>query len=292
MKFVPKFVALILMGGAVAGQAQSLGDIARHERARIDVRRWYSQHVFTNEDLQQQKIVPPEVRGAVAHGGNQMAPELGVASINENSTAVAPELLNLSGAVKWPEGTALGDIAQYYRVKTELQTGDIPAPLVEASVVPEQQPTEKQPTPVPAKRILAATTVAVPAKRRKVVVEPVEAVSFQLKPTARILASTGSSVVPPAAQNRAATQQNNRIRVKANDTLWRIAKQYLGSGYEWTKIVAANPGLIDAKRVRAGQWLRLPEPETVIASQKKMEAVSSSPKIARIAKQQITTTIL
>jgi 5'-nucleotidase len=45
--------------------------------------------------------------------------------------------------------------------------------------------------------------------------------------------------------------------VKKGDTLYSIAKAHYGSGKEYTKIVAANPG-VSAKTLKVGQKLVLP----------------------------------
>jgi 5'-nucleotidase len=45
--------------------------------------------------------------------------------------------------------------------------------------------------------------------------------------------------------------------VKAGDTLYRIAVTHYGSGKEWHKIVAANPG-VSPQHLRVGQTLILP----------------------------------
>ena len=46
--------------------------------------------------------------------------------------------------------------------------------------------------------------------------------------------------------------------IKKGDTLWSIAKKYLGDGQRWRDIVAANPGLAPAK-LRVGQKINLPQ---------------------------------
>jgi nucleoid-associated protein YgaU len=48
-----------------------------------------------------------------------------------------------------------------------------------------------------------------------------------------------------------------KYTVKAGDTLFRIAATHYGSGKEWKKIAAANPGL-DPKHLRVGQKITLP----------------------------------
>lgn len=45
--------------------------------------------------------------------------------------------------------------------------------------------------------------------------------------------------------------------VKRGDTLWKLAKKYLGSGFKWTKIAKLNG--IQGTLIRTGQVLKIPE---------------------------------
>jgi 5'-nucleotidase len=45
--------------------------------------------------------------------------------------------------------------------------------------------------------------------------------------------------------------------VRKGDTLFKIAKDHYGDGKQWSRIVAANPGLTPAS-LKAGQKLHLP----------------------------------
>ena len=45
--------------------------------------------------------------------------------------------------------------------------------------------------------------------------------------------------------------------IEKGDTLWSIAKRYLGNGKRYTEIIAANPGL-DAAKLKVGQQIVIP----------------------------------
>jgi LysM repeat protein len=49
-----------------------------------------------------------------------------------------------------------------------------------------------------------------------------------------------------------------RIQVRAGDTLWSLAKKYLGRGEEWVLLAMEN-ALGDPNHIRTGMWLRLPQ---------------------------------
>jgi nucleoid-associated protein YgaU len=48
------------------------------------------------------------------------------------------------------------------------------------------------------------------------------------------------------------------ITVKRGDSLWKLAKQNLGSGLRWRELLSANPGILDPNRIFAGSQLFLP----------------------------------
>ncbi len=54
--------------------------------------------------------------------------------------------------------------------------------------------------------------------------------------------------------------------VAEGDSLYKIAKQYLGNGNEYRKIIAANPGLTEGSPIRPGQKLRIPAKATELVS--------------------------
>jgi 5'-nucleotidase/UDP-sugar diphosphatase len=68
-------------------------------------------------------------------------------------------------------------------------------------------------------------------------------VTYDATPTASVAAA-------PAAAGGSYT-------VKKGDTLYSIAKSHYGSGKDYTKIVAANPGL-SPQKLKAGQTITIP----------------------------------
>ena len=60
----------------------------------------------------------------------------------------------------------------------------------------------------------------------------------------------------PAASEAAATG-GKKYKVQKGDTLYSLAKSHYGSGKQFTKIVAANPGL-SAETLKAGQTITIP----------------------------------
>jgi nucleoid-associated protein YgaU len=72
-----------------------------------------------------------------------------------------------------------------------------------------------------------------------------------------------SSVVPGPARHQdleqiAQTTPSSTLRVRHGDTLWSLAKQFLGNPAVWPCLAAANPSIANPDRIFAGQQLLLP----------------------------------
>jgi nucleoid-associated protein YgaU len=67
--------------------------------------------------------------------------------------------------------------------------------------------------------------------------------------------------VAPAANAVAGT-----VQIQPGQTLWRLATEYLGSGYRWHQIAELNPSLSDPTRIEAGTAIRMPQPTVETAS--------------------------
>lgn len=61
-----------------------------------------------------------------------------------------------------------------------------------------------------------------------------------------------------AAEANPAVTENKTHTVQSGDTLWGIAKTYYGNGAQYTKIVAANPGIKNPNLIYPGQVFTIP----------------------------------
>ena len=71
------------------------------------------------------------------------------------------------------------------------------------------------------------------------------------------MAASATPMQSGVAQTSGASTASKTYVVKKGDTLFSIAKNQLGSGRDWQKIVSANPGL-DPKKLKVGQSVTLP----------------------------------
>ncbi|HEY8714555.1 MAG TPA: LysM peptidoglycan-binding domain-containing protein, partial [Candidatus Acidoferrum sp.] len=62
----------------------------------------------------------------------------------------------------------------------------------------------------------------------------------------------------PATPMTPSAPANSKVLVHKGDSLWKIAQTKLGSGGFWGCIAKANPMILDADRIYAGQFLDLP----------------------------------
>jgi nucleoid-associated protein YgaU len=68
-----------------------------------------------------------------------------------------------------------------------------------------------------------------------------------------VAGSTGPAPAPAAPDSE-------RYRVRHGDSLWKIAREQLGDGYQWTRIYEANRDTLgDVDVLRVGQLLKLPD---------------------------------
>lgn len=72
------------------------------------------------------------------------------------------------------------------------------------------------------------------------------------------------------------TQEESTHTVATGDTLWTIAEEYYGTGFEWTRIQEAN-NLANANDIEEGQVLEIPEkdqtPEVIAEATEEPEPV-------------------
>jgi len=110
----------------------------------------------------------------------------------------------------------------------------------QAKVEPPHQPTRMlRPAGAPADE-------TVPPPPTPVAVEPADLPRTQPPPP------RPTPLSPPAPEPRYID-----YTVKKGDTLWSLAKRFLGDGKQWQKIAAANPGL-NPQRLLPGITIRIP----------------------------------
>lgn len=211
--------AVATAAGEAKPEAPPLADIASQERERTQNRTPRTQHVYSNADLARPQILLPEDR------------ERFVASRQKVTLAPSEPPVESAGNELERNAEPLGDVARRYRALeadrksvgglTEAQLAGLSAPIL---AYPAFSKTAEH-NPAPLAPLRAAKTIRPP---------PGEAI-------ARVEPSGGGC-----------------IRIRAGDTLWKLAHRYLGRGRGWPTLAAANPQLTDPARLRVGTWLDVP----------------------------------
>ena len=73
------------------------------------------------------------------------------------------------------------------------------------------------------------------------------------------LLQLGRTVVVPETAKPTESLVPGSIRVRKGDSLWSLARQYLGRGSAWGCLASANPLIVDFSHLAVGTSVRLPE---------------------------------
>jgi nucleoid-associated protein YgaU len=245
MRSLPKtLVALAVLATASVASAQSLGDVARQERARRATAP-PSQRVLTNEDLQREKILEP--RTAQPAATQAAAEEVPAVPVLPPAEGVVP-LWNAASSPE-PSQITLGDFARQVRAEraARRRAREIMAQREQKIPVVAAAPAPAAPAPQPKRERVVAV---VPSRRA---VRPVTLHARKRRSAPRVV--------------NVATITGDQLVVNRGDSLWKIAQREFGDGRMWTALWQANPEIADPNLIYAGQALRRPAAEQ-IAQQK------------------------
>jgi nucleoid-associated protein YgaU len=97
----------------------------------------------------------------------------------------------------------------------------------------------------------------IPAAHRVTARRPIATSSVATRPTAR--PTTPHRLVAP---KRSVGGNATSIRISSGDTLWQLARKYLGTGSRWHELAALNPNIQNPRRLQIGAQLVLHPPTT------------------------------
>jgi len=265
-------VVCLLFLGAASASAQSLGEIARRERAQKNQTPPPATHVYTNEDLQRPQILEPEDRARFDAKGENPA-------TTATPHAAAPD--NFSRPAELP----LGDVARYYRLLKELREEQrhakekvLPGNSVLATpklttpeMIPARRPNKRPQPPPRSDPFSTRETPAIEASGVRV------RRGDSLWKLASVYLGKGTQwreifAVNPELENpdlirvgqwirlpeQGSSDGAREARVQAGDSLWKLAQVHLGSGAAWTCLAQANPSIANVDLIQIGQVVSIP----------------------------------
>ena len=238
-------ITLCVVLSAAVCAAQSLGDVARQERAR---KSHLTQHavVVTNDNLQQEKILS----AASAEEQPVVSQLPATLEVTPNSVPAEPPSIAFVSAntPRWEvadqPGFSLGAYARALR-QERIRRDQKHAAMNQAA--------EKITNETLAEILPPAGEVKRPAENQKNENQPAQ------PPATEVQVETVQPIVP----KQQPTIETGRplIRASRGDSLWKLAKVHLGDGRLWPVLWESNPEIRNPQRLVIGQLLRLPVQE-------------------------------
>jgi len=251
----------LVMSCAGAGFAQNLGDVARQERERKKEQAPVATYVYTNDDLKRPHILVPEDQERVL-AARRIAADPTVQVSQAVGAVVAPALPDLvfpSSAGPAVAETALPAPA----VPAPVSTPTLSAPALPnlASAVPVEGVTVR-----PESSLQANSPRAASATNRAPSHELFVRASEKKIVRARAAGNSTSRSGYSRPQARRAILEREPVSLRADglvtvergDSLWKLAKRYLGKGARWRELAILNTQISNADVIHVGEWVRLP----------------------------------
>jgi nucleoid-associated protein YgaU len=222
----------------LAAQEQNVAEAERQQQAQKSQQPATPHHVYTAEDLKRARILTPEDKKlAEAHRKELPA---------RTPAAKKPPAVDATN----PPPESLGEVARRYRKEKAAREAEAAAakkaPVPFRIELPSSTFAEPKPSIVPLLRPPSEPSVAAPdvvapspaSPRRSAA--PFRVSPFSPRPMAPPSASPAPSVDPSMLVPSREFQQ---LRVRPGDSLWRMARRYLGDGARWQELLTLNPGL-------------------------------------------------
>jgi nucleoid-associated protein YgaU len=210
----------------LSAQDQDAAEAARQQQAQKSQQPTTPHHVYTNEDLKRTRILMPENKKlAEARRKELPAP---------TPAAKKPPAVDATN----PPPESLGEVARRYRKeKTAREAGAAAAKKVPAPFRIELPSNTFAEPKRPVAPLRAVPVAPAPPHRSA---PPSRMSPFSPRPT---MPSPTSPAPPVNPSTLVPSREFQQLQVRPGDSLWRMARRYLGDGARWQELLSLNPGL-------------------------------------------------
>jgi nucleoid-associated protein YgaU len=248
---------------ALRANAQDVAEAARQEKTRKAAEPKRQPHVYTNDDLKRSQILTQADRASIeARKKDAILPPAGKSSPSIDASNGAPS-------------ETLGDIARRYRSEKTAREAEQARKAQPPSLFHMDLPQPSLAHPMPLRAPLLPPS-SLPSKigkpgaglgpfRRDPFSRPIISPAVRSTTSAPAPKSAApfrpSPVLPPAlARSSPSASENHQgvVRIQTGDSLWNLARQYLGRGSRWHEWLNINPSLSDPRRIKPGTILVVP----------------------------------
>jgi nucleoid-associated protein YgaU len=217
----------------LSAQDQDAAEAARQQQAQKSQQPTTPRHVYTDEDLKRAHILTPEDKKLAEARRNELPTPIPAAKTPLDATNQPPESLGevarrcrKEKVAREAEAAAAKKAPAPFRLEFPSSTFAEPKPWV-APVLPPPSvaaPVVVAPSPASPHRSAASSRVS----------------PFSPRPTMPSAVSSPPRVNPSMLLP---SREFQLLQVRPGDSLWRMARRYLGDGARWQELLILNPGL-------------------------------------------------
>jgi nucleoid-associated protein YgaU len=210
----------------LSAQDQDAAEAARQQQAQKSQQPTTPHHVYTNEDLKRTRILTPENKKlAEARRKELPAP---------TPAAKKPPAVDATN----PPPESLGEVARRYRKEKAAREAEAAAAKKVPAPFRIELPSNTFAEPKRPVAPLRAVPVAPAPPHRSA--PPSRMSPFSPRPT---MPSPTSPAPPVNPSTLVPSREFQQLQVRPGDSLWRMARRYLGDGARWQELLSLNPGL-------------------------------------------------
>ena len=219
----------------LSAQDQDAAEAPRQQQAQKSQQPAAPQHVYIDEDLKRARILTPEDK-KLAEARRKQLPA-------PTPAAKKPPAVDATN----PPPESLGEVARRYRNEKAAHEAEAaaakkaPAPfrieLPSSTFAEPKRPVAALRAPSSAARPVPVAPAPAPPHRSAA---PSRMSPFSPRPTT----PSPTSLAPPVNPSTLVpSREFQQLQVRPGDSLWRMARRYLGDGARWHELLSLNPGL-------------------------------------------------